>query len=49
MITESSGHSSILSSQCLQSDGEYDESRESFDLEPNATFHSLDRGPFGQK
>lgn len=49
MITESSSHSPILSSQRLQNDGEYDESRESFDQEPNATFHSLDREPFGQK
>lgn len=31
MITESSGRSSILSSQPLQSDVEHDESRESFD------------------
>lgn len=49
MITESSGCSSILSSQPLQSDVEHDESRESFDQEHNATFRSLDSEPFGQK
>lgn len=49
MITESSGHSSVLSSQPLQSDVEHDESRKSFNQEHNATFHSLDSEPFGQK